>query len=87
MTAARDMTNAEIKSKTHERIDNDFGYHKATAETGPMHDEVRSHFKALAHWAADWVPTSREQSLMLTALQEAQMWANAAIACNLSPLE
>lgn len=80
------MTN-RVAPDMHNRIDNDFGYHKATAETGPMHDEVRAHFKALAIWASDWVPAGREQSLMLTALQEAQMWANAAIACNLSPLE
>ena len=69
------------------RIDNDFGYHKATAETGPMHDAVRSHVKETAHWLVANTPAGREQSLMLTALQEAQMWANAAIACNLSPLE
>ena len=71
----------------HERIDNDFGYHKATAETGPMHDDVRSNIKFIAHWLVDHTPAGREQSLMLTALQEAQMWANAAIACKLSPLE
>lgn len=71
----------------HERIDNDFGYHKATVETGPMHDDVRAHCKALAHWLADNVPAGRHQSLAITALQEAQMWANAAIACALSPLE
>lgn len=70
-----------------ERIANDFGYHKATAETGPMHDAVRTHFKELAYWLIDNTPASREQSLMLTELQQAQMWANAAIACNLSPLE
>lgn len=71
----------------HERIDNDFGYHKATAETGPMHDAVRARFKELAHWLADNTPAGREQMTALTTLQNAQMWANAAIACNLSPLE
>lgn len=71
----------------HERIDNDFAYHAATAETGPMHDEVRAHVKELAHYLIDTVPFGREYSLMLTALQEAQMWANAAIACNLAPLK
>lgn len=76
-----------INYMMHNRIDNDLGYHKATAETGPMHDAVRIHVKELAHWLIDNTPSGREQSLMLTALQEAQMWANAAIACNLSPLE
>lgn len=70
----------------HGRVDNDFGYHKATEVTGPLHDETRAAFKVLAHWIVDNVPMSREQSLALTALQEAQMWTNAAIACNLAPL-
>lgn len=70
-----------------ERVKNDFGYHAATAETGPMHDAVRAHCSTLALWLIENTPASREQSLMLTALQEAQMWANAAIACNLSPLK
>lgn len=70
----------------HNRIDNDFGYHKATEVTGPLHDATRVGFKELAHWILDNVPQSREQSLALTALQEAQMWTNAAIACNLAPL-
>ena len=74
-------------SSLHDRVENDFGYHKATPETGPMHDAVRAHFKELAHWLLENTPASREQSLMLTELQQAQMWANAAIACNLSPLE
>lgn len=71
----------------HDRVTNDFGYHKATAETGTMHNAVRAKVGYLAHWLIDNTPAGREQSLMLTALQEAQMWANAAIACNLSPLE
>ena len=80
------MTN-QMMPEIHVRIDNDFGYHKATGETGPMHDAVRAHMKSIAHWLVDNTPAGREQSLMLTALQEAQMWANAAIACKLSPLE
>lgn len=76
-----------VASADHDRIENDFGYHKATAETGPLHDAVRSHFKTLAHWLIEYTPPGRERRLMLTTLQEAQMWANAAIACNLAPLE
>ena len=37
-------------------------------------------FKDLAHELIESVPNGREQSLMLTALQEAMMWANAAVA-------
>lgn len=77
---------ANLRTTLHERVINDFGYHKATEQTGPMHDDVRAHCSELAHWLINNVPPGREQSLALTALQEAQMWANAAVACNLSPL-
>lgn len=72
-----------------DRLKNDFGYHKATAQTGPMHDATRAKFLELALWVADTanVPPGRHQSLALTALQEAQMWCNAAIATQLAPLE
>jgi len=66
----------------HERIENDFSFHPATSETGPKHDRVRRLCKALAHELAIEVPQGREQSLMLTALEEAMMWANAGIARN-----
>lgn len=72
--------------KLHARIDNDFGYHKATDVTGPLHDQTRAIFRDLAHYIVAYAPMGREQSLALTALQEAQMWTNAAIACNLAPL-
>lgn len=80
------MPTTEIRIKLHDRVDNDFGYHKATEVTGPLHDATRAKFNELAHWVVENVPLSREQSLALTALQEAQMWINAAIACNLAPL-
>ena len=85
MTAQEDFT-ADVMKRIHDRITNDFGYHRATDQTGPMHDAVRSRFAELAHWLVDNVPMGREQSLAFTELQLAQMWANAAIACNLSPL-
>ena len=71
----------------HGRIDNDLGFHAATDITHPLHEEVRKHFRELAHWVVDNTPPSREQSLALTAIQEACMWSNAAVACNLAPLE
>ena len=70
----------------HDRIDNDFGYHKGTAETIPLHEVVRTRFAALAHWAVDNTPPGRDQSLMLTALEDAAMRANKAIAMK-APLE
>ena len=62
------------------RIENDFSFHPASSITGPKHDTVRSLLKGTAHNLIAIVPEGREQSLMLTALEEAMMWANAGIA-------
>lgn len=62
------------------------GYHKVTEETLPLHAQVRRHFQWLDSWIMDNIPQGREQSLARTALQEATMWSNAAIACNLAPV-
>ena len=70
-----------------ERVINDFGFHPATEETKPKHESIRIHARELAEFLIDTCPPSRELSLSLTALQEASMWANAAVACNLAPLE
>jgi hypothetical protein len=66
----------------YEEIHTRFGYHPATEITGPKHDAVRNRFMGLALWIAETTPLGRHQSLALTALQEAMMWANAAIACD-----
>lgn len=63
-----------------QEIDRRFGFHPATDVTGPMHDKVRADCAALARSIVDLTPRSREQSLAITALEEAMMWANAAIA-------
>lgn len=62
------------------------GYHKVTDETLPMHAQVRRHFQWLDTWLIQNLPAGREQSCARTALQEASMWSNAAIACNLAPV-
>lgn len=67
-------------------IVNRLGFHARTEVTGPLHSEARKHFIWLSSWVKANVPASREQSLALTALQEALMWANAGIAIQLSPL-
>lgn len=43
-------------------------------------EEVRNYFKQAAHTVIGLVPSSREQSLALTKLEEALMWAVAGIA-------
>ena len=61
-----------------EELETRFAFHPATEETGPKHDEVRRHCLILAGTLI--APECREQSLAITALEEAMMWANAAIA-------
>lgn len=63
-------------------IERRFGFHPATAVTGPRHEAVRAAYRTLAHYVAGDTPAGRHQSLALTALQESCMWAMAAIACD-----
>lgn len=62
------------------------GYHKVTPETLPLHGQVRRHFLWMDAWLLENLPPGREQALARTALQEACMWSNAAVACNLAPV-
>lgn len=48
---------------------------------------IRGTARSLAHVVQDNCPESREKSLALTNLQQAVMWANAAIAINEKPQE
>lgn len=68
-------------------IDRRMGYHPATRQTIPMYEENRAQAVNLAVLWDTTLPPGRELALALTALQEALMWANAAVACNLAPLE
>ena len=67
-----------------ERIENDFSFHPAKPEGGTAynHDRVRFILKGVAIDLTAYVPAGREQSLMLTKLEEAMFWANAGIARN-----
>lgn len=58
------------------------GFHPATPKTVPAFEANRGHAILLANYWDDSLPDSREKSLALTSLQEALMWANAAVACN-----
>lgn len=57
-----------------------FEYHPATEKTAPMHEQVRKQFLSLAQRMNKLLPESREKSLAITNLQDAMMFANAAIA-------
>lgn len=63
-----------------EQVLDRFRFHPATASTGPAHQHIRDLFGSLAGHLLECVPPGRHQSLALTSLQEAMMWANAAIA-------
>ena len=68
-------------------LENRFGFHPATDETRKKHQRVRESFITFTEELIGIVPESRERSLMITALEEASMWANAGIARNLAPLK
>jgi hypothetical protein len=65
-----------------QQIENNFKYHKADKEKGEQHDYIRAVLRHAAVMIDDVCPDSREKSLAITKLEEAMMWANAAIARN-----
>ena len=67
-------------------IINSLSYHPATADTAQLHDLVRSSVLDLALAFNSALVECREKSLALTALQEAMMWANAAVAIHGAPV-
>lgn len=68
------MTNAEIE--------NHFSYHTLKEDQPERYDKIRIKAKMLADYINEKCPDSREKSLAFTKLEEAVMWANAAIARN-----
>jgi hypothetical protein len=61
-------------------VEHRFGFHPATAVTGPLHDAVRAAAKRWALAIIQFTPPGREQALALTAAEESMMRANQAIA-------
>lgn len=62
-------------------IKNRFGYHPPRSQKRVQdHDSVRKILEDAALQLNLIVPDGREQSLMLTALEEAMFWANAGVA-------
>lgn len=59
-----------------------FTYHAPKKDQVPRYNEIRETFFSVALGLQQNCPPSRELSLALTKLEEACMWANAAIARN-----
>lgn len=63
-------------------LDNRFKYHEADPEKVEKMENLRKNFRELAELINELCPDSREKSLSITNLEEAQFWANASIARN-----
>jgi hypothetical protein len=63
-------------------LTNRFTYHAPREDQLPRYAKLRNMGRSLAEEIVRRTPPSREQSLALTHLEEAIMWANAAIARN-----
>jgi hypothetical protein len=76
-----------VAQVTQSELENRFGFHPATDLTREKHQTVRESFIDFTSELLQIIPDGREQALVITALEEASMWANAAIARNLAPLK
>lgn len=63
-------------------IENSFTYHSPSGTQPTRYSQLREEAKNLALSILEKTPSCREQSLAITKLEEAIMWANKAIACN-----
>jgi hypothetical protein len=72
----------EVTEKDRSRIENTFTYHPPKGNQQERYEEIRAKAKHLAYEIALSCPESRERALAMTNLEQAVMWANAAIARN-----
>ena len=72
----------QLPGQSRERIIHNFTYHAPTGSQPERYDRLRTAGRELALLIEELAPSSREQSLALTHLEEAIMWANASIARN-----
>lgn len=57
-----------------------FNYHKPSPAKADQHQRVRDLLLEAAEYLNDYLPEGREKALVITKLEEAMFWANAAIA-------
>lgn len=70
---------------TPEDLENRFTYHRPFGDQPERYTEIRERALTLADLINNYCPESREKSLAITNLEQAVMWANAAIARNEKP--
>ena len=71
-----------------EDFEHRLGFHPADTDLKrKAHETVRKLMIEAASAVASFLPAGREKSLFATAMQEATMWANAALALNGGPRE
>ena len=63
-----------------QELENRFTYHKPTGNQPIVYKNIREVAMDFAILIIEATPDSREQSLAITHLEEAVMWANAAVA-------
>ncbi|MCY9513300.1 Acb2/Tad1 domain-containing protein [Paenibacillus apiarius] len=63
-------------------IENNFKYHAPKEGQPAKYNAIREKAKELANVIDELCPNSREKSLAMTNLEQAVMWANAAVARN-----
>lgn len=63
-----------------DEVRNEFGFHPATAETGPMHDAVRALFAETAEKLWVLLPDGPAKTVAFRNLQASQMYANLSVA-------
>ena len=65
-----------------ETLDKNFKYHPPKPDQIPRYERIRELAKEFAKELYSMTPSSREQSLAMTHLEDCVMWANASIARN-----
>ncbi len=76
------MPKYPISEEQKDRLDNTFTYHAPFGDQPTRYHIIRTGAWMLAEHILANTPPSREQSLALTNLEQAVMWANASIARN-----
>lgn len=76
------MTRYKIDEAMRARLNNSFSYHAPFGDQAGRYEAIRSAGLNFANYINERTPASREQSLAITAIEEAVMRANQAIALN-----